>query len=78
MCQITANWYLSWGAFSHRTLAMAMQVRRGHQYERDDHELQQAWHNLHTAAQRSEIMSACGDDGLTDGAQLDYVQYCQV
>ena len=40
-----------------------------------DNGLQQAWHTLHSVAQPSSIS---GDSGSTDGAQLDYVQYCQV
>ena len=53
---------------------LAAQVQSPEVYEI---ELQQARHALHSAAQRSSVRFEC-NDGSMDGAQLDYVQYCQV
>lgn len=56
---------------------MAMLAAQVHSPEMYDVELQQAWHTLHSAAQRSSVRSECNDASM-DGDQLDYVQYCQV
>ena len=56
---------------------MAILAAQVHSPEIYDIELQQAWHALHSAAQRSSVRFECNDASM-DGAQLDYVQYCQV
>jgi hypothetical protein len=57
-------------------MAIAMPQTLSH--ETYENVLQQAWHSLLSAGRRSSTRSECSVKRDTDGAQLEYVQYCQV